>query len=96
MADICARLLRFPPSDGQAGSYRFVRRISNALVLTGLANFRVVGNSGNNREVLTSPVGQGTGWADKFKTEGFISAMALRALCFCVVLESDDAATLFR
>ena len=32
---------------GQAGSYRFVRRIStdNALVLTGLANFWVVGHS---------------------------------------------------
>jgi hypothetical protein len=36
------------------------------------------------------------GWVDKFKTEGFISAIALHALCFCVGLESDDAATLFR
>jgi hypothetical protein len=52
------------------------------------------GQLGNNRDVLTSPVGQGTGWADKFKTEGFLSAMALRALCFCVGLESDDAKTL--
>jgi hypothetical protein len=32
---------------------------------------------------------------DKFKTVGFISAMALRALWFCIVLESDDAAPLF-
>ncbi len=51
---------------------------------------------GNNREVLTSPAGQGTAWADKFKTEGFISAIALRALCFCIVLESDDAAAVLR